>query len=361
MILKPFSVSMNVNYREFISQNYFVVLPDHGLKRVNLKGVNKISKENDPDFKELEEKDLIPRKFDEMNLTSELINEGEKSYISDQSKKRLESSEKDKCADINFISLGAVFSFEMLDIVWLNEMENAEVHQALDVIKDSLIFSGKGDLNEKFKNFTQMYSKYLENPSDKNQLSNIKSGIEECIKNYQENPFSHILLGMIYLRPTIYFDLNKAYDEFLSAKKYSLEIENHYLLGCCNFVLAWISYIKKDTNEAIEFSQEAIDNEFMNIPEIYFNLAKFYASLNDHENALKLLDEVINRFDLLYAIKADIDNDFNLIKGELIKYFIRIRDEEKSKMLDKLNSLGIDFTNSADVKETETASSAEKT
>ena len=345
MILKPFSVSMNVNYREFISQNYFMILPDHGLKRVNLKGINKISKENDSAFKELEEKDIIPRKFEDMKLTCELVTEGDKSYILDIARKRLEPSDKESCTDINFNSLGAAFSFEMLDIVWLNEMEKAEIHQALDVIKDSLVFNGKGDLNEKFKILTHKYSKYLENPSDNSQLSDVKSGIEECIKNYYENPFSHILLGMIYLRPTSNFDLNKAFEEFISAKKYSQEIENHYLLGCCNFVLAWISYVKADTNKAIEFSHEAIDNEFMNIPEIYFNLAKFYASLKDHENALKFLDEVIKRFDLLYAIKADIDDDFNLIKYELKQYFIGLKVNEKAKATEMLSSMGVFFSN----------------
>ncbi len=345
MILKPFSVSMKVNYRDFINQNYFMILPDHGLKRVNLKGINKISKENDSGFKELEEKDIIPRKFEDMQLTCELVTEGEKSYIADISKKRLEPDDKESCADITFNSLGASFSIEMLDIVLLNEMENTEIHQALDVIKDSLVFSGKGDLNEKFNVLTHKYSKYLENPSDNSQLSDVKSGIEECIKNYYENPFSHILLGMIYLRPTSHFDLNRAFEEFVSAKKYSQEIENHYLLGCCNFVLAWISYIRTDTNKAIEFSQEAIDNEFMNIPEIYFNLAKYYASIMDHENALKYLDEVIKRFDILYSIKADIDDDFNLIKKELKQYFIGLRDGEKAKATEVLNSMGVIFSN----------------
>lgn len=348
MILKPFSRSMNISYRDFLNQNYFVALNDHGLKKINLKGINKISKENDPDFKEIEEKDIIPRKFEEFNLTRDLIAEEEKDFISDISKKRLEPTDSSETADISFYKLGATFTFEMLDIVWLNETANTEIQNALDVIKDSLIFSGKGELNDIFTGLTQKYLKYLENPSDNKLFSEIKEGIEECIKNYNENPFSHIFLGMIFLRPSRYFDMNKANEEFLSAKKYSLEIENHYILGYCNFVLAWIAYLNDDTDSAIELSNEAIDSEFMNIPEIYFNLAKFYASRKDHENALKYLDEAIKRFDFFYSVKADIDEDFSLIKNELTLYFKKLRDEEKAKVNEKLYSIGITFSQNDD-------------
>jgi len=335
MIQKPFSRLLNISYRDFLNQNYYVALNHHGLKKINLKGLNTISKANDPGFIEIEEKQIIQRKFESFDLSSELIVNEEKELVAEIIK------------DNSFYNLGAAFSIEMIDIVWIFEMSSEEFRKGLAVIEDSLHFCDKADSYIKFIESTKKYLKYLENPSDHRLLSEVKQGFEDCIKEYKGNPFTHFMLGLIYHRPTVYFDLKKSLKEFSEAKHYSLEIENQFMAAMCNYMIAWFSYLDSDIDKAIELSLIAIDNEFMNIPEIYFNLAKYYASIKDHENSLKYLDEVIRRFDFLYAIKADIDEDFKQIGQELKEYFIKLKEEEKSKVKDRLKEMGIIFFSEA--------------
>jgi len=171
----------------------------------------------------------------------------------------------------------------------------------------------------------------------------VKEGFELCKKGYQGNPFPHFFLGLINLRPTIYFNIDLSLNEFIEAKKCSDEIEIFYMSAISSLMIAWIYYIKKETDKAIDYSLKAIDMEFMNLPELYFNLGKYYAAKKDSDNAIKCLDEAIRRFDYLYAVKADIDDDFNLIKPELINYFVKLKDEEKSKVMSRLSDLGISF------------------
>lgn len=343
MILKPFSRSMNISYRDFLNQNYFVALNDHGLKKINLKGINKISKENDPNFTEIPEENLVPRKFEDFNLSPELIKNEEKQTVANVVKGRLEKVDKDGDVEISFSHLGAAFSIDMLDIVWIFEMASGEVTGGLEVIKDSMNFCDKGSTFDLTIESSKKYLKYLENPSDHGLLVNVKQGFEDCIKEYDGNPFAHFMLGLIYHRPTVFYDLKKSIFEFSKAKEFFVEIENHYLKELTDFILAWLYYIDSDTDKAIELSLEAIEEKFMSIPEIYYNVSKYYASKNDSENSIKYLDEAIRKFDYFYAIKADIDDDFNNIKPELTKYFFKLKEEEKSKIMLKLNEIGINF------------------
>jgi len=344
MILKPFSRSMGVSYRDFLNQNYFLALNDHGLKKINLKGIIKISKENDPDYKEIAESDIIPRRFEEFQLNPVLISESVKSNVISIVKDRLEKVDKDGNVDISFTSLGSVFSIEMLDIVWIFELASDDVRNGLEVIKDSLHFCDKAGSYELLVESFKKYLKYLENPSDHSLLVEVKNGFEQCIIDYSGNPFAHFMLGLIFHRPTAIFDIKRSIEEFSEAKKYFIEIENNYLTALCNYILAWLYYIDLDTDKAIELSLEAVDFEFMGIPEIYYNLSKYYASKKDAENAIKYLDEAIKMFDFLYALKAEIDDDFNNVKPELTIYFSKLKDEEKQKILLKLNEMGINFT-----------------
>jgi hypothetical protein len=347
MIQKPFSRLLNISYRDFLNQNYFIALNNHSLKKINLKGLNTISKANDPDFVEIEEGQIIQRKFESFDLSPELIVNEEKELVAEIIKERLEKTDQYGNMDISFNNLGAAFSIEMIDIVWIFEMSSEEFRKGLAVIEDSLHFCEKADSYNKFIESSKKYLEYLENPSEHKLLSEVKQGFEDCVKDYDGNPFAHFMLGLIYHRPTVYFDLKKSVKEFSEAKRYSLEIENHYMTAMCNYMIAWFSYLESDVDKAIELSLVAIDNEFMNIPEIYFNLSKYYAINKDHENSLKYLDEAIRRFDILYAIKADIDDDFKLIRQELKKYFFKLKEEEKSKVKDRLKEMGINFTSEA--------------
>lgn len=351
MILKPFSHQAEMDYKAFLRQNYYVLLKENIIKKLNLKGINKISKENDDSFIELNESQIISRKFEDQILSPDLISEAEIPVISEIAKEKLEKNEDSKVKEISFLTLGSSFPSEMFDIVWVLEMASQEIKSGLEVIKDSIIFSEKSDNFEKCTENFKIYKNYLENPSDYKLLKSAKEGFEKCIEDYKGNPFPHFYLGLIYHRPTNIFDLDKSLNEFIEAKKYADEIENHYFSAICGFIISWLYYVNNDLDKAIECSLGAIENEFMNLPEIYFNIAKYYAAKKDSENAIKYLDEAIRRFDHLYAIKADIDEDFSLIKPELLKYFTNLKEEERTKVTNALNEMGISFVDSKDQQE----------
>lgn len=243
MILKPFSVSMKISYRDFLNQNYFIALNNHGLKKINLKGINTISKANDPNFIEIEENKIIQRKFELFDLSSDLINNNEKDLVTTIIKERLERVDKDGNVDVSFYNLGAVFSIEMIDIVWIFEMSSNEVRKGLEVITDSLKFCEKEESMNVFINSVNRYLKHLENPSDHKLLIEAKKGFESCINEYNGNPFAHFMLGLVYHRPTLFFDLKRSLKEFSEAKRYSIEIENHYMTAMCDYMTAWLAYL----------------------------------------------------------------------------------------------------------------------
>ncbi len=77
------------------------------------------------------------------------------------------------------------------------------------------------------------------------------------------------------------------------------------------------------------------------IPEVYYNLAKYYAYLGEAEQSLGYLDHSIQQFDPLYSLKAEFDPDFEEIREELSAYFLRIRDQEAQQLKQKLSIFGL--------------------
>ena len=77
MLLKPFSNSWNISYLDFLKQSYVVNVPNMGLKKINLKGINRINGVNLKDYKNIEEKQLVKRNFEDMNFSPILINKNE--------------------------------------------------------------------------------------------------------------------------------------------------------------------------------------------------------------------------------------------------------------------------------------------
>lgn len=343
MILKPFSNKMEISYRDFLNQNYFIVTDKHELKKVNLKGINSISSANDPLFEELNDNKLILRKFDSFAISPSLLSENDKPKIAETVKSRLEKDPAAEDNDISFTKLGAAFSIEMFDIIWIFETDSKDMHNVLEVLKDSCEFCGKGEQFDNCVTGIRNYYDYLKNPTDFSKLSAIKADLEKCIAEYEGNPFAHFIMGLIYHRPTQFFDTEKSFSAFTQAKKFFSELECKNLTAHCDFMLGWLSYVKNDIDSAIKFTSDAVNPEIKVIPEILYNLAKYYASIADKENALKYLDEVLMKYDFLYALKADIDDDFSGIKDDLLKFFERKRDEEKSRLISQLSELGVKF------------------
>lgn len=348
MILKPFSMKMDIEYRKFLEQNYYIVLKNNSLKRVNIKGINSISGSNNDNYVELREEDLINRRFEDLDIMPAILQNSEKSGISDMLKLRTGQSENESQNDILFYSLGSVFSMEMTDIVSLNELLSQKHRDGIDIIKDTMIFSEKGHLFEKFTANLDNYLKYLRNPSDFGLLKQMKESIEETLKEYDENPYDHFMLGLILLRPTRFYDEKRSAEEFCKSLHIAKEIENVHLTALCSFILAWISYLSEDSESAVKFSLEAIRSCPADIPELFYNLSKYYAGKGDAENALRTLNECLEKFDHAYAIKAGIDDDFMNIRDDFEKFIITIRDQEKKYLYNRLKEFGIIFRENTD-------------
>jgi len=343
MILKPYSHNLGISYKDFLLQNYFILINKTNLKRVNVKGINKISSSNNNEFEEFNDDEIINRRFEDMQLSSVLISKGNISEINDLARSRLVPADGEIHHGLSFFGLGAVFSIEMFDIIWLEELMTEAHRSSIEIIKDTMIFGEKSHLFEEFINHLKIYEKYLQNPSEFDLIKNIKFKTEKILEEYNENPYDHFLLALIYHRPTSFYNLSEAKKELIKSRELSAEIENNELEALCDMMIAWLSYIDKDYDNAIEISQKALDLEFFSVPEIYFNLSKFYAAKGDAVNSLHYLDEVIRGFDYLYALKADIDDDFNKIRNELDDYLLIARDTSKNSIMKRLNNMGITF------------------
>ena len=346
MLLKPYSINSGTGYTDFLRSNYICRIKDHGLKKINAKGLNKIGKANDPAFKELTEENIQKRKLEELELNPILISEEEKKDAIQILKTRFDERSD---SEINFSEAGSSFTIEIADIISVDEMRYGDLAKGIEIIKDSMIFADKGDAFESFCDYLQKYTSYLENPSEFQLIEESRIGFENCIKAYPENPYAHFLNGLVYHRPTKFHNPDTALACFRNAKKYSQEIEDHYMKALSGFMISWLCYVKKDLDVAISELLEVSDEEFMRIPEVYYNLSKFYAYNNDAENSIKYLDEAVTRFDYFYSLKADIDDDFIPIKKELIKYFKKIIADEKDKISENLKQYGITLKNDASV------------
>jgi hypothetical protein len=338
MLLKPRSLKSGITYKDYLQQNYFCIIERQGLKKINLKGINIIGKSLNDCFIELTEDKLFNRKFEDHKFSETLIKEDEKPQAAELFKQRLEFKEDQ---DLSFVSLGAVFSIEMADILLLRSIFSDELKNSLDAVKDSMIFSGKDNAFGNFMACADKYRKYLDKPSDLELLNDCKKCIDSSLQEYEANQYAHIILGLIRHRPGPFFDLLESAKSFMRAKELSTEGGDGYAAALANFFSGWLAYINSETDKALVYMLEANDEEFMNIPEIYYNLAKFYAVNGDGDNSIKYLDEAVERFDNFYAMKADMDDDFNPIREKLGSYFKKIVGKEKEKVSLRLAEYGV--------------------
>ncbi|MDA3886105.1 MAG: hypothetical protein PF638_10985 [Candidatus Delongbacteria bacterium] len=351
MLLKPFSTSWKISYLEFLMQSYFIKLPDMGPKKVNLKGINRINEANFKNHKNLDEKQLIERNFEKMNFSKTLINSE-----TDHAKRLLEhrtidedQGEEIKIQKYTMNDYGAIFSIELFDMLWINEIKNGELTEDLDVIKDSMTFSEHNKELSIFEESATKYSKYLDNPTKTNLLDESLQGFNKSIEGYKENPIAYFYLGLIYHHPSDLFDLDKSMEAFKNAEKYALENEEKVFAAYIDYILGWIYYIKGNIDEAIKVSLNSLDKDSIILSETYFNLAKFYAIKNDAVNAIKYLDIAVANADNFYTLKADIDDDFIPIKEELEKYFTHLRDEARKIVDSALSEFGISLKSSSEI------------
>ena len=164
----------------------------------------------------------------------------------------------------------------------------------------------------------------------------------ESVAIYRGNAFCHLYLGHIYQEPARFYDLEKAQNHYQLCATYAKGMPNNSLAALGYFMAAWISYVRKEVDAAIELAEKVAQFDPNGIPENYFNLAKYHACKKESKKALSYLDMAIQRFDPYYAVKASMDDDFQQIQPELDAFFMMIRDKEAKSLDQNLRAFGLD-------------------
>jgi len=224
--------------------------------------------------------------------------------------------------------LGALFNIGFSSIIEQFELQRKESKKSQERIIEILQNRNKTYAYERFKDGKLEFESYLKFPEEVNLLEDSLNYILESIKIYNGNPYAHLYLGHIYQKPTFLFNLKKAKDHYRLCASHSKKNNLRRLTAKGFFLAGWASFANHKLNEAIELTEEAWEYDKENIPEICFNLAKFYAVKKIPDKSLYYLDIAIHKFDYKYSFKASLDRDFENISSEIANYFEEIRDKE---------------------------------
>ena len=237
--------------------------------------------------------------------------------------------------------LKASFDMGMANIVSQFELQRKEIEAGFEQLVDTLKNQRKIEARERFLDGKNHYEQYLRHPEESQFLTDAYEYLGESVKLYKGHPFSHLYLGHIFQEPDRYYDPGRARDHYQLCATYAKGLENKKLSALGYFMAAWMSYVMREFEEAITLGLLSAEFDPREIPENYYNLAKYYACSRNAEKSLEYLDLAIKQFDPLYAIKAELDEDFHWIQDELNAYFIRIRDEAAQEWDNEIQKIGL--------------------
>ena len=241
-------------------------------------------------------------------------------------------------------ALKSSFDMGMMNIVSQFELQRAEITRGFNQLVDVLKNSRKTEANERYNDGKNEFEKYLQFPEEIQFLTDALEYLKKSIEIYKGNPFCHLYLGHIYKTPTQYYNLELSLKHYKLCATYAKGTQNKELAALGYFLAGWIAYVSKDLDNAIQLAELSLKFDDQGIPENYYNLAKYYACKKNTEKSLLNLDYIVKKFDPLYIIKANIDEDFTKnIKEELESYFSEIRNTEAKKLEKKLNNFGLNI------------------
>ena len=233
--------------------------------------------------------------------------------------------------------LNASLDMGMMSIVSQFELQRGEIQEGFDRLSNLLENSRKTEAQERYRDGKQDYERYLQHPDEPQFLTDAHDYLQESIGIYRGNPFCHLHLGHIFQEPGQYFDLPKSLEHYQFCATYAKGIPNPSLTALGYFMSAWISFVQGDLDTAIQAGEAAKEYDPEGIPENYYNLAKFYAVRANPKASLHHLEIVIRDYDPRYSLKADIDEDFALIRPELDAFFLRLRDDAAQQWEARMN------------------------
>lgn len=223
--------------------------------------------------------------------------------------------------------LSATMDMGMTGIMTQIELQRSEMQAGLAQIADILRNSRKTEAKERCEDGIADYERYLQHPDEPAFLEDALAYLKESASIYRGNPYTHLYLGHVFHEAGQFYDLEEAFKHYNACATYAKGLNNRSLAGMGYFMAAWIAYVKGDLDEAIHLGElsEAYDPD--GLPENLYNLAKYFARKGDSQQALRYLHTVIDRFDPQYALKANVDADFEPISGELSAFFVKLKEE----------------------------------
>lgn len=237
----------------------------------------------------------------------------------------------------------AAVDMGMVNVITQFELQRSEIRAGFDQLSDLLENNRKTEARERYRDGAAEYERYLQHPDEPQFLTDSMEYLQESARIYRGNPFCHLYLGHIYQEPAQYYDLEKARDHYRLCATYAKGLQNDRLAALGYFLASWVSYVMGEVQEAIQLGEQSIAFDTDQIPENYYNLAKYHAYTGAAEQALNYLDTAVQRFDPLYTLKANLDPDFEAIQAQLNDYFLRIRDQEAQIFDEQLAAFGIDL------------------
>ena len=238
-------------------------------------------------------------------------------------------------------SLKASFDIGMTKVISQFELQRSELKDGFNKLADLLENSRKTEARERYLDGKAEYEKYQQFPDEPQFLTDALEYLKLSIEIYKGNPYAHFYLGHIYQEPAIYYDLKKSLEHYKLCATYGKGTQNDSITALGYFNASWVSYVLEDVDEAINLA-ELSKNFDDDLPENWYNLAKYHAYKKEPRKSLTYLDTAIKRFDPNYTVKANMDIDSTKnIKPALETYFLEIRDDEAKELDDKLKNFGI--------------------
>lgn len=238
-----------------------------------------------------------------------------------------------------FTDVKASMDMGMAHIVSQVELQREELKEGFQEMSQLLENQLKTRAHERYLDGKLAYENFLQHPDEKQFLMDALTYFNESIEAYRGNPFCHLHLGHIYQKTEQPYDLEKAQNHYQLCATYAKGIQNDTLTAMGYFLASWISYVRGEVLEAIELGEKSIEFAPKAIPEAYYNLAKYHAHQEEAELALQYLKKAIQKFDPYYAVKANIDPDFEMIQAARDAFFEQLKTEEVSYWQNRLNTI----------------------
>ncbi|MEM6633625.1 MAG: hypothetical protein AAF694_28385 [Bacteroidota bacterium] len=229
----------------------------------------------------------------------------------------------------------------MMSLLSQFELQRKEMKQGFELLADLLENSQKTQARERYKDGLHSFETYLKHPDEPQFLTDARAYFLKSIEGFRGNPFAHLYLGHIYEEAALYYDLEKAQEHYMLCATYAKGMENNGLACVGYFMASWMAYVRGEIDAALSLGKNAIQMDADRIPEVYYNMAKFHAYAGQAEPAMQYLATAIDRFDPLYSLKADQDQDFQGIREELSSFFTQLRDRAAKRWEEKLGTFGL--------------------